>query len=324
MKALNEVPGLEKTLRAHVRCLNYRHGSISDKSSRFCCLANLARKDLSRINFSYQNLSRARMTWVTAEFACFDRADLSEVHGAGAVFNDSTMIKANLQGAHMYSAQFNRCSMSHANLHCAYLAQAQFQTAYLFGANFQNADLSGANLRDADLRYANFAFCQLAGADLTDAEIEGANFIGANLNGAILTGLEIDETCLLGAELNDAKTDKLPLGYYPLACPSDGEFIGWKAVNDCLVKLLIPADAKRSSATSRKCRCNKAIVLSIENFATHEEVGKIESDTWAPITYKVGEMVYPDRFDTNRFNECSNGIHFFINKIDAINYGNLW
>ena len=36
--------------------------------------------------------------------------------------------------------------------------------------------------------------------------------------------------------------------------------------------------------------------------------------------YKVGEMAYPDKFDDNRWNECSNGIHFFINKQDAIDY----
>ena len=36
--------------------------------------------------------------------------------------------------------------------------------------------------------------------------------------------------------------------------------------------------------------------------------------------YVKGEMVYPDSFDDNRWNECSHGIHFFINKEDALNY----
>ena len=36
--------------------------------------------------------------------------------------------------------------------------------------------------------------------------------------------------------------------------------------------------------------------------------------------YKVGEMVYPDSFDENRWNECSHGIHFFVDKKDAIEY----
>ena len=58
---------------------------------------------------------------------------------------------------------------------------------------------------------------------------------------------------------------------YPLVCPEEGEFIGYKIgySNDCnyepcIITLLIPADAKRSSAFGNKCRCNKAKVLEIK------------------------------------------------------------
>ena len=37
-------------------------------------------------------------------------------------------------------------------------------------------------------------------------------------------------------------------------------------------------------------------------------------------TYRVGEVVYPDSFDEDRWIECSRGIHFFVNKKDAIDY----
>lgn len=33
-----------------------------------------------------------------------------------------------------------------------------------------------------------------------------------------------------------------------------------------------------------------------------------------------GETVVPDSFDEDRWNECSNGIHFFITKQEAIDY----
>ena len=36
--------------------------------------------------------------------------------------------------------------------------------------------------------------------------------------------------------------------------------------------------------------------------------------------YKVGAFVKPDSFDEDRWNECSHGIHFFINKQEAIDY----
>ena len=121
-----------------------------------------------------------------------------------------------------------------------------------------------------------------------------------------------------GAHLRGAKE----VAYVPLACPSDGAFIGWKKVERYLVKLEIPEDAKRSSATTNKCRCDKAKVLDI--ICTSDKhplnIQEITNFNYAKTTYKVGEMVYPDSFDENRWNECSHGIHFFINKQDAINY----
>ena len=110
--------------------------------------------------------------------------------------------------------------------------------------------------------------------------------------------------------------------YTPMACPSEGAFTAWKTVEGRLIKLQIPEDALRSSATTRKCRSNKAKVLGIYDFYGNLlDVKEIVSYSFGKEThYKVGEMVYPDRFDEDRYNECSNGIHFFINRQDAVNY----
>lgn len=107
----------------------------------------------------------------------------------------------------------------------------------------------------------------------------------------------------------------------PLACPSHGSFIGWKVVKEFLVKLEIPEDAERSSAFGNKCRCSKARVLEISNITTGESISSVTNYSFnQALEYKVGEMVYPDYFDKNRFKECSNGIHFFIDKQSAIDY----
>ena len=126
---------------------------------------------------------------------------------------------------------------------------------------------------------------------------------------------------LRGANLGGAKN----IPFIPLACPSDGAFIGWKKVSDerfgrYLVKLEIPADARRSSATGTKCRCDKAKVLAVTSLDETETFTTVTNYQYARTTYTVGEMVYPDSFDDNRWNECSHGIHFFINKQEAINY----
>ena len=88
-----------------------------------------------------------------------------------------------------------------------------------------------------------------------------------------------------------------------------------------IVKLKIPGDAKRSSATGRKCRCSKAVVLSITN-AKGEEDGttEVRSCHDSNFIYKVGETVEVKDFCDDRFDECAPGIHFFITRKEAEDY----
>ena len=150
-------------------------------------------------------------------------------------------------------------------------------------------------------------------ANLSRVDLSGAKLRYANLSGADLRGAN-----LCDADFRDAKN----IPYIQLACPSDGSFIGWKKVKDVLIKLEIPADAKRSSATTNKCRCEKAKVLGFYDLnSTELNIDKIINYVFHTCEYRKGEMVYPDYFDENRWNEYSHGIHFFVNKQDAINYG---
>ena len=106
-----------------------------------------------------------------------------------------------------------------------------------------------------------------------------------------------------------------------MVCPEEDEFIGWKKASNKIIKLKIPKDALRSSATSRKCRCNKAKVLEIYNFdGTVAEEREVRSDYDNDFIYTVGKTIKVKDFDTDRWNECSTGIHFFINRQEAINY----
>jgi len=134
-----------------------------------------------------------------------------------------------------------------------------------------------------------------------------ANLCNANLYGANLCG----------ADLRDAKN----VPYIPYSCPDFGIFIGFKKANNHIVVLEIPEDAKRLSATGRKCRCNKAKVLEIQNIdGTASELTEIKSDYDSYFIYRIGEIVSVDDFDEDRWNECSTGIHFFINRQEAVNY----
>ena len=176
----------------------------------------------------------------------------------------------------------------------------------------ERADLSGANLRGANLSGANLRGADLRGADLWGADLSGADLCGADLWGADLWGAD-----LWGANLSGANNVN-----YPIACPEEGSFIGFKKTRDNLiVKLEIPEDALRCSATSRKCRCSKAKVLSITNLdGSKSEITSTPSEHDPNFIYTVGEMVEVPNFDTDRWNECSTGIHFFITRQEAVDY----
>lgn len=141
----------------------------------------------------------------------------------------------------------------------------------------------------------------------------------ANLQGADLRGANLQR-----ADLWEA--NNIPDYIYPICCPEKGSFIGFKkalAVNkyvEVIVELEIPAEAKRSSATSRKCRCNKAKVLSITGLSGVAEFQQAFSRYDNNFIYEVGKTVVVDDFDEDRWNECSTGIHFFITKKEAIDY----
>ena len=174
-------------------------------------------------------------------------------------------------------------------------------------ANLYGADLRGANLYGADLR----------GANLYGANLYGANLYGANLRGADLYGADLRGANLYGANLRGA----INIPFIPYACPDFGIFIGFKKAHNHIVVLEIPEDAKRLSATGRKCRCDKAKVLQIQKLdGTESGLTEIASDYSSEFIYRVGETVFVPDFNEDRWDECSTGIHFFINRQEAVEY----
>lgn len=146
----------------------------------------------------------------------------------------------------------------------------------------------------------------LRGADLRGACLSGADLSGADLRGAYLPELTIAKTSIL---------------------PDEGDIIGWKKAyvditTPVIVKLLIPADAQRSNATGRKCRASTARVLDLQD----RQGNSLPPDSTAhssydpDFTYQKGETVHVEDFDTNRWHECAPGIHFFITRVEAVEY----
>ena len=139
------------------------------------------------------------------------------------------------------------------------------------------------------LSYANLRSANLSSADLSCADLRSAE----NLEYAI------------------AVTRILP----------DGNIVGWKKGRDgAIVRLLVPTEAKRSSAFGRKCRAEFVRVLEIfrDNkpsaepaFATYDD-GKTK--------YEIGQITRCDKWCEDFTQECAGGIHFFITRLEAENY----
>ena len=168
--------------------------------------------------------------------------------------------------------------------------------AWLLGdENGERADLRGAYLGGADLRWAILPSANLSGADLSGADLRGANLSGADLENVIA----------------DYKTT----GFH-LACPESGAFDGWKKLRDGkIAHIRIPATAKRSSATTRKCRAESAKVIKIYD---GDGTSKFGHSLHNPgFVYRVGETVHCDEWDADRWNDCSGGIHFFLTRAEA-------
>ena len=224
----------------------------------------------------------------------------------GAYLRYADLRYADLRGADLFRADLRGANLLGANLLGAYLRYADLRGADLFRADLRGAYLRGADLFRADLRGAN-----LRGADLCDANLYGACLLGADLRGADLRGANLSELTVA----------------QPSILPDEGDIIGWKKAlaldgAPIIVKLLIPSDAKRSNSTGRKCRANKARILDLQD----RQGNSLPPDTTAyssfdpDFTYKKGETVHVEDFDTNRWNECAPGIHFFITRIEAVKY----
>ena len=211
---------------------------------------------------------------------------------------------ADLSGADLSDADLSGADLTGANLSHACLIGANLSRACLLAADLRGADLSRACLLAADLRGADLTKANMMGADLRSADIGGADLAGADLHGAEGAGLIMAQTRIL---------------------PDGGDIIGWKkawTVDDqpIIVKLLIPSDAQRSNGMGRRCRASEAKVLDLQDLAGHSIATVAYSAHDPEFAYRLGETVESDGFDPDRWAECTDGIHFFITRIEAVGY----
>ena len=210
-------------------------------------------------------------------------------------FTNLILENMNLENYDLSDMNFSHSNFINANLSNVNFYSSQLVNVLLDDCNLQNANLKNANLERASLRRVN----------LTYADIRGAKLYAAVLENAILDNIIFAD-----------KTEN-----FRIHCPEQGAFVAYKkGLDNLIIKLLIPSDARRVSSTMNCCRCDKAKVLEIKNF----EGTKFFDEAWSTVAenfcYKLGEWVYAENFNENRWYDSTGGIHFWMTEEEAKAY----
>ena len=210
-------------------------------------------------------------------------------------FTNLILENMNLENYDLSDMNFSHSNFINVNLSNVNFCSSQLVNVLLDDCDLQNANLKNANLERASLRRAN----------LTKVDISGARLYAAVLENASLDDIIFDD-----------KTEN-----FCIHCPEQGAFVAYKkGLDNLIIKLLIPSDARRVSSTMNCCRCDKAKVLEIKNF----EGTKFFDEAWSTVAenfcYKLGEWVYAENFNEDRWYDSTGGIHFWMTEDEAKAY----
>lgn len=211
------------------------------------------------------------------------------------VLTDAIFVNVEMYDCIFYNVYCSQISISHSNIYECQILSSSFSYSA-----FENSNIEGCLFDDCNFSVARWFNCSFYRSKFIDTLVP--------------------ESCLL---------ENVGLSL-PQACPSEGEFIGWKKamalteedeVIEVIIKLLIPAEAARSSATSYKCRCNKALVLDIETLDGQSAMVSTAHSWWdSEFIYEIDKWVEVSDFWPDRFVECAPGIHFFVDRSAAVAY----
>ena len=243
------------------------------------------------------------------------RASFRNVEFSGA-FCDMNFSKVEFENvtaryASFYDCKFNKCHFD--------------ETCNFVNADFNDCDLTeietnnGTNFAGASFDSCNFESANCYGAIFRDASFWKTDLFDVNMNEADFTNADFTE-----CKLDNIKYDECTCGI-ALACPEKGAFTAFKKAElyngeHCIVELYVPADALRSSATTRKCRVSKAKVVAVYRMDGTSIKKNAYSSHTNSFVYKIGKTVEVKNFDKCRWNECAPGIHCFITKREAERY----
>ena len=248
---------------------------------------------------------------------------------------DSDFTHGTIGYSYFDKASFNNCNVTYSRFINVSFKDTYFYRLITGTTHFVACNFTRAIMDNFTFEECIFIECDFSKCDMKNITFKGCSFYNCDFKEAKLPPFFYPNNM----------EDCVNVPYIPMACPEEGEFIGYKIASserwlsnfpslirpydnigpaNVLVTLKIPADARRSSAGGRKCRCDKAKVIGLEFFGKgFEDANVAYSKFDARFEYRVGEEISVPFFNENRWNECSTGIHFFINRKEALQYYGL-
>lgn len=266
--------------------------------------------------------------------------DIEDIDLEGAkfeycTFKEISFTKVNFTKAVFTSVNFENCLFNKCDFRYAFIFSSQARESYLkecdfYLSSFERNFIKESTFEKTDLSYSDMEFTIYFHCDFINCNFNQAYMRMTNLTESSFEKCKINPKDAIGTNFAFTKLDaqnEIQINRYDetttflnLQCPEKGGYTAFKAAHGFIVKLYIPADALRSSATSRKCRASKAKVVSITTTDGRTHLEEVQSDYDPNFVYRVGETVEVKDFDTNRWNECSTGIHHFLTRKEAENY----
>jgi hypothetical protein len=218
-----------------------------------------------------------------------------------------------LEHAELTGANLCQANLSHAYMYGARLSEANLTYSRLVGtvlrwANLQAADLRGALMTHTDFRNAGLGLAQLQDTHLRLADLSGANLSRTDLSRADLRSACLHTYGMYHAILTDARLPDFQL--------PEGDLIGWGIKENVLVKMLVPAAARRTAVLiNRNCRAEYVRVLEVHNEQHEVRTKWWDTDVWT--VYRAGACTYSSEYDDSITTDNAPGIHFVCTREEA-------
>lgn len=257
--------------------------------------ANFCNAILSKVNVKATRFNGANLSYVIMSSVNFDNTDINGINAQGINWSQS-----NLSGMCLSNLNLSNSIMIDTNLSCTIMDNCILDGSDLIRANLCASQLDHCIFHDCDMRYVNFMKTTFFNSEFKRCKIQGAIFNSSHATDCSFEDMIFDETT----------------SGYTSVCPETGSFLGYVKVDNFIVVLKIPDDARRVSNTSQRCVADKAEVVRIENLdGTPANRLQVIGNH---ITYSLYTQITAKEFDEDRWLPFNRGLHFYMSRELAV------